>query len=275
MTKPTAAERLDPARRLTLTERVGWWLGDLFARRLHRVGWLWSYGPMGIVLWLGLGRRVVVHGGEVLRGLARDASLVFVVNHRSFFDMFCLVHVLRRAGVRHELLFPVRSEFFYDHPLGPPLNLLVSGMSMFPPIFRSGRKRALNERSLERCVAELRRPGAALGFHPEGTRGRGSDAFALLPARPGIGRIVLAAPHARVLPVFVLGLGDVFFAELWRNWCSPARYPVHVCFGLDVYLDDLRTRPRAAASAQAAERCRQAIAAAAQPLRAAISISSC
>ena len=225
---------------------------------------------MGFLLWLGLCRRIRLHGGEELAGVPRDASLVFVVNHRSFFDLFGLVFVLRRIGLRQRLLFPVRSEFFYDHPLGPLLNLLVSGMSMFPPVFRSGRKRALNERSLERCIAELARPGTAIGFHPEGTRGRGPDPFALLPPRPGIGRIVLGAPGARVVPVFVLGLGNSLLAELWRNWRSPSRHPVHVSFGHDVELGDLRGRPTGVGFARAAERCVGAIAAAALPVRVAM-----
>ena len=133
-----ASERSDPSSLLTRTERFGWWLGDVFARHLRLVAWAWSYAPMGVLLWLGLSRRVRLHGSEVLRAVPGDASLVFVVNHRSFFDLFCLVWVLRRAGVRQRLLFPVRSEFFYDHPLGPLLNLLVSGMSMFPPSSDTG-----------------------------------------------------------------------------------------------------------------------------------------
>jgi 1-acyl-sn-glycerol-3-phosphate acyltransferase len=230
---------------------------------------MWSYAPMGVLLWLGLGRRLRIHGEERLRGPSRDASVLFVVNHRSFFDLYCLTFVLRRAGVRQRLLFPVRSEFFYDHPLGPLLNLLVSGMSMFPPIFRYGRKRALNARSLDRCLAELSRPGTAIGFHPEGTRGRGPDAFSLLPPHAGIGRLVLDAPYARVVPVFVLGLGNSVLAELWRNWRRPALHTVHVSFGPDLGFDDLRGYPPAAASALAAERCMDAIHRAAAPVRAA------
>jgi 1-acyl-sn-glycerol-3-phosphate acyltransferase len=255
---------------LTRTERLGWWLGDLFARRLTLAAWAWSYAPMGVVLWLAFGRRVRLHGGAALATLPREACVVFVANHRSFFDLFALVFVLRRAGVRQRLLFPVRSEFYYDHPLGLLLNLLVAAMSMFPPVFRHGRKRAWNERSLERCVAELRRPGAALGFHPEGTRGKGPDPFALQPARAGIGRIVLAAEGVRVIPVFLLGIGNSVWTELRSNWLSPARHPLHVSFGPDVNLADLRGMSRPAAAGQAAERCLAAIADAALPVKAAI-----
>ena len=264
----TTSGRADPATLLTRTERLAWWLGDVCARHLGLVAWGWSYAPMGILLWLGLGRRVRLHGGEALRGVTRNASLVFVVNHRSFFDLFGLVWVLRRAGVRQRLLFPVRSEFFYDHPLGPLLNLLVSGMSMFPPLFRQGRKRAMNERSLQRCIAELRRPGTALGFHPEGTRGQGPDAFSLLPTRPGVGRVVLGVPGVRVVPVFVLGLTNSVLIEVWRNWRSPSEHPIHFSFGPDVSLDDLRDGPPGTASGRAAERCRAAIAEAARPVKA-------
>lgn len=81
--------------------------------------------------------------------------------------------------------------------------------------------------------------------------------------------MALAAPGARVLPVFVLGLGNSVLAELRHNWAAPARHPVHVSFGPDVRLDDLRERPPREAVARAAERCLAAIATAAEPVRAA------
>ena len=66
-----ACRERDTAPRLTRTERLGWWLGDLFARRLALAAWAWSYAPMGVVLWLAFGRRVRLHGGATLASLPR------------------------------------------------------------------------------------------------------------------------------------------------------------------------------------------------------------
>src|SRR4029077_7539174 len=104
--------------------------------------------------------------------------------------------------------FPVRAEFFYDHPLGLLLNVALTGMAMFPPVFRHGRRRALNAWSRARCARELARPRTAVGVHPEGRRNKDGGPFEMLPAMPGAGRIALAAPGAPVVPVFIHGLGN-------------------------------------------------------------------
>ncbi len=81
---------------------------------------------------------------------------------------------------------------------------------------------------------------------------------------------MLGAPGVRVVPVFLLGLGNSVLAEVWRNWRSASEHPVDVSFGPDVSFDDLREGRPGAASARAAERCLAAIAEAAVPVRAAV-----
>jgi 1-acyl-sn-glycerol-3-phosphate acyltransferase len=247
-------------RLLSPLERAALRLGDLFARRLRLLPLLSSLLFMGPLILLLVARRLHVLGAEGLRELPRDASVVLVANHRSYFDFFVVVPIVRARALRgFRFYFPVRSEFFYDHPIGLLVNLVVAAMSMFPPIFRRGAKRRLNRWGLDRAVALLARPRTGLGLHPEGTRGRGSDPFDLLPARPGVGRVVLEAARAHVVPVFILGLGNSIVAELSRS-LSPRRHPLLVAFGREVDLGDLRAGERTpSAEREAAERCRAAI----------------
>jgi 1-acyl-sn-glycerol-3-phosphate acyltransferase len=254
---------------LSRTERAGLLLAEVCARRLPWLSVAVSFFPMGALIWLGIGRRLRLRGIEHARALRGGGSWLLVANHRSFFDFFTVVAALRfRAAYRGRLSFPVRSEFFYDRPLGVLVNLLAAGMSMYPPVFRSGRKRALNPWSLARCAEELARPSTAVGLHPEGTRGKGADPFELLAARSGPGRVALAAPHARVVPVFVLGLGDSILAEIGKNLFGPARHPVWMSFGREIELADLREARAPHAARRIAERCRAAIMALGECVRA-------
>jgi len=250
-------------RLLSPTERLALRLADLFARRLRLLPLLSSLLFMGPFIWLLAARRLRVSGSEELQRLPADCSVVLVANHRSYFDFFLVVPVVRLRGHRwFRFYFPVRADFFYDHPVGVLVNMVGAAMSMFPPIFRRGEKRRLNRWSLLRCAELLARPGTGLGLHPEGTRSRGADPFALLPARPGVGRVVLAAAGVPVIPVFVHGLGNSVALEFARCLFSPRRHPLYVAFGPEVGLADLRERGSTPATErEAAERCLSAIAA--------------
>src|SRR5271154_3014700 len=90
---------------------------------------------MAAMIWSCGGRRIRVSGLEHLAGFSNDDSLLFVANHRSFFDFYVLSAVLYwHTTLPRRMFFPVRSTFFYDHPLGPIVNAAMSGMRMFPPI---------------------------------------------------------------------------------------------------------------------------------------------
>lgn len=254
-------------RLLTRTERTGFLLGAFICRHWPGASRAWSV-VLCPLLWLAFGRRLRVFGLEHLRGVRPSDPVVLTANHRSFFDFYVTALVIRwRARWPHRLLFPVRAPFLYDHPLGVALNFLVSGMSMFPPIFRDRRGRSLNEMSLGLCATELRRPGTLIGVHPEGTRNRGPDPFSLLPVHRGVGRLVLSVPGTRAFPEFVSGLGQRIGVEIWRNWTAPGRHPVDVRFGPEIDLADLRRSPEgtlpedpgASAERSAVERCRAAI----------------
>jgi 1-acyl-sn-glycerol-3-phosphate acyltransferase len=78
------------------------------------------------------------HHVERLPPLPPEESYIVVCNHRSIFDMFLVISELVRRGiVRQRILFPVKSEFFYDNALGMLVNGMCSFFAMYPPIFRS------------------------------------------------------------------------------------------------------------------------------------------
>jgi 1-acyl-sn-glycerol-3-phosphate acyltransferase len=182
-----------------------------------------------------------VHGAERLPELSPEQSFICVANHRSFFDLYVVTAYLVRRGLRHRIVFPVRSHFWYDRPLGLAINGVASFFAMYPPIFRERKKLILNGASLDEMVWLLRQGGTFLGFHPEGTRKKDDDPYTLLPAHRGIGRIVQQA-RVTVLPVFVNGLTNELFAQIVGSLrrTSP---PILIVFGDPIDFSDLYDRP--------------------------------
>ena len=147
-----------------------------------------------------------VHGLDRLPEFDANQSYVIVSNHRSFFDLYVITAFLvKRNMLPHRILFPVRSNFFYDHPLGFVVNGLMSFFAMYPPVFRERKRAALNLDGIEEIARILRQGGAFVGLHPEGARNKTDDPYALLPAQSGVGRIIHRA-RVPVLPVFINGL---------------------------------------------------------------------
>ena len=199
---------------------------------LYRVLNLWQQFVLEPLIWvLLLRRRLRVHGLERLAGVPGDAPILVLANHRSFFDLFIVGWVLlNRTGSRRRIVFPVRANFFYEHPLGVAINLLLAGGAMFPPFFRSEKQRGFNDHALEILQQRLRTPGDLVGFHPEGTRNQGPDPYTLLPAKPGAGVLALKArPEVTVVPVFIHGLSNHLFSEMWKN--LRGQHPIHLVFG--------------------------------------------
>jgi 1-acyl-sn-glycerol-3-phosphate acyltransferase len=231
---------------LTATERFNYRVGDLFSRRISWVGTLVTRGFGRWVVWIFGGRRFVVTGQEHLDRLSPSDRLLVVANHRSFFDFYVVACVLwLRSRAPHRIVMPVRSVFFYDTIVGPLVNLVMSGYSMFPPILRDRQRGAVfNRFSQDRIVEELDRPGTLMGMHPEGRRNKGDDPYTFLPARPGTGRLLRkAAPGAVVLPVFVTGMSNSAPTELARNWFAARRWPIDLVFGAPVDVSDLLELP--------------------------------
>jgi 1-acyl-sn-glycerol-3-phosphate acyltransferase len=258
--RPTP-EQLAP---LTRFERAAFRIADVLAApKLTPLSANWNSVVMGALIYSCGSRRFDIHGLENLAQYGKKDSILLVANHRSFFDFFTITALLYwRTNLTKRIFFPVRQNFFYDHPLGPAVNFAMSGMRMFPPVMRDKEKKAFNTYSVARCIEELNRTdvGTVLGIHPEGTRNKGDDPYAFLPAQPGVGRVALGATRAHVIPVFVLGMGQSIPGEWRMNWLAPDEHPVDVYFGKPIDFSDLRPKANMVTTQKrAADRCLDAI----------------
>jgi 1-acyl-sn-glycerol-3-phosphate acyltransferase len=271
--RPTS-EQLAP---LTPLERAAFEIADFFARpALTPLSATWNSAFMGGLIYSCGSRRFNVVGLENLAPFGKKDSVLLVANHRSFFDFFTITALCYwRTNLTKRIFFPVRQSFFYDHPAGPLINAIMSGMRMFPPVMRDKDKRAFNNFVIQRCIAELNREdiGTVLGIHPEGTRNKGDDPYSFLPAQPGVGRVALGATRANVIPVFVLGMGQSIAGEMKMNALAPGAHPVDVYFGAPIDFSDLRPKARMlTAQKRAADRCLDAIKALAERQRRAAAV---
>ena len=170
----------------------GKWLQNQF---LRGVSYVWVRAVIA--------NRVLVEGLDDIMALRPDTGVMLVSNHRSFFDQYVMLLGCYMGPVpwSKRLFFPVRSNFFYDQPLGVVVNAAVAGGAMYPPIYRQSERRALNDDALDRMVDLVRQRGNVLGMHPEGTRGKGDNPYKFLPAQPGVGKLALLA-QPMVIPAF-------------------------------------------------------------------------
>jgi 1-acyl-sn-glycerol-3-phosphate acyltransferase len=247
---------------LTRVERWSYRFGDLASCHSDVVAVV-NDSIMRVMIGLCGGRRLRMHGLSHLARFGASDSLILVANHRSFFDFYIVsATMFWHTDLPRRMFFPVRGTFFYDHPLGPFVNAAMSGMRMFPPILRERERGAWNLFSVARCAAELSVPGTIMGLHPEGTRNKGDDPYTLLPAQSGVGKIVLDAKQAHVIPIFVHGLSNAMGRELAYNWGrAPSEHPIDVVFGPEVDLGELRARrTRAVDHKRAANLCLDAVA---------------
>ena len=215
----------------------GKWLQTRF---LRGVSYVWVRA--------GIAHRILVEGLDDLMALRPETGVMLVSNHRSFFDQYCMLLACYLGPVpwAKRLYFPVRSNFFYDRPLGILVNAAVAGGAMYPPIYRQTERRALNDESLDRMVDIVRAPGNVLGMHPEGTRGKGPDPYTFLPAQPGVGKLALVAKPV-VIPAFIHGLGNSALDDIRANFSRDARgaRSIVLVFGQPIDYSDLQAeKPR-------------------------------
>jgi 1-acyl-sn-glycerol-3-phosphate acyltransferase len=170
-----------------------------------------------------------VHGLERVPQLRPQDSVICVANHRSFFDLYLISSYLVKRGMTQRLMFPVRSQFFYDKRLGFVVNGAVSFFAMYPPVFRERERAALNLATLDETARLLKQGGAFVGLHPEGQRNKGDDPYSLLPAQSGVGRVIHDA-KVMVLPVFVNGLINDFTKQISTNFTRSGT-PIIAVFG--------------------------------------------
>lgn len=210
--------------------------------------------------WIHAATRNLLHvrGWERLPDLSGPESILIVANHRSFFDLYVITAELVRRGLKKRIVFPVRSQFFYDSPFGLVVNFWMSFLAMYPPLFRDRKKAALNLHSLEELGFLLHRGDVFVGIHPEGTRKRDDDPYSFLPAQPGVGRIIYQS-RVQVVPVFIHGLGNNILQQIRQNF-SRKGTPIHVVFGEPLSFNELldqKASPRL--YRQISERCMEAI----------------
>ncbi|MCB9585886.1 MAG: 1-acyl-sn-glycerol-3-phosphate acyltransferase [Polyangiaceae bacterium] len=199
-----------------------------------------------------------LHGIDRVPRLAPHESVICVANHRSFFDLYIVTANLVRQGLEQRIIFPVRSEFFYDKPLGFVVNGAMSFFAMYPPIFRERSRAALNLASLDELAYRLSRGGTFVGIHPEGTRKKDDDPYTFLPAQSGVGRVIHKA-KVRVLPVFINGLINDIALQVKSNFDGTGA-PINIVFGEPLDVDDLLAKPGSPKTYKAiAERCLEAI----------------
>lgn len=250
---------------LTRIEKLALRFGEL-ANEDRRGKWLQNRFLRGVsYVWVraALANRMLVEGLEDLMTLTPDTGVMLVSNHRSFFDQYAMLLACFMGPVpwsRH-LYFPVRSNFFYDQPLGIVVNAAIAAGAMYPPIYRQAERRALNDDALDRMVDIVKQRGNVLGMHPEGTRGKGDDPYKFLPAQPGVGKLALIA-QPTVVPAFTLGLGNDIVADIRSNFSKDARRSAAVIsvFGRPVDYSDLAAeKPRPTLYKKAADRFMAAI----------------
>jgi 1-acyl-sn-glycerol-3-phosphate acyltransferase len=201
-----------------------------------------------------------VHGIDRVPPWDPAGSVILVANHRSFFDLYVTTAGLVSRGLPHRILFPVRSAFFYDHPLGPVVNGVMSFFAMYPPVFRERKRAALNLASLDELATLLRRGGFFVGLHPEGARKKDDDPYTFLPAQSGVGRVIRKA-GVPVIPVFVNGLGNDLVEQV-RGGLTGRGRTIHIVFGAPIDFGALARAPASPRTyRQVAEKCLDAIAA--------------
>lgn len=179
--------------------------------------------------------RLQLHGADPLRALSPPRGVLLIGNHRTFWDMYIATSAIATLNdFARKFYYPVRSRFFYTHPLGFLVNLAVSGGSMWPPMASGFDRTGRSAASLQRLARVLDTPRTLAGIHPEGTRSHGPDPLELLPAKGGAGRLVLDChPDVVVIPYFLCGVTNDFVREVIRNFSRPEHRgpPIQIAFG--------------------------------------------
>jgi len=181
-----------------------------------------------------------VHGLDRLPKFEPGQSYILIANHRSFFDLYVVFGDLVHRGLQHRIVFPVRSKFFYDNPLGLLVNGVMSFFAMYPPLFRDRKKALMNPLALEELAFLLRRGGMFAGIHPEGTRKRDDDPYTFLPAQRGVGKVIQDS-RVPVIPVFINGLINDLPKQVSSNFDRTGQ-DIFVVFGKPVDFGDLLDR---------------------------------
>lgn len=162
---------------------------------------------------------------EYIKDLDAPHGIIVAANHRSFFDLYvCSSWLITQAPhLIRRLYCPVRTDFFYTKPVGFFMNFILSGGSMWPPVFRDEERRHLNRIGFAQLATVIKR-GSFVGIHPEGKRSKDDDPYTLLPPKPGLGLLMQTChPDTLVVPYYTLGLENSLAALIRRNFRPPGQ----------------------------------------------------
>ncbi len=187
-------------------------------------------------------RQLEVTGWEHVERADHARPLLLLANHRTVLDFFVVSALFyQRARWMQAMHFPVRSRHCYENVGGVMINQAAACWSAFPPFFRRPDAAVADQWALDLLVAWCKEgPGRVVGFHPEGTRHRDpDDPWSLLPAQPGVGKLVHAA-DPQAIPVFITGLQNHVGHQMRAAW---RRVPVRVRFGAPYDFSPFRALP--------------------------------
>lgn len=217
---------------LSPVERFSYRCADYCNQRLKEPLIWWNRTFMFSLIWIGLSQRLFLHGLKNIESLNEQSRVVIAANHRTFFDFFVITWITYTfTNLPKRIYFPVRSKFFYDTIIGTILNFFMGGFAMFPPILREKKKRIFNRYSIGRLIEEADTHPLTIGIHPEGTRNKSSDIFSLLPAKPGVGEILIGSQKISMIPMYIVGPTNNLLLDFWRNWMDPKSFPIHIYIG--------------------------------------------
>ena len=130
--RPTR-EQLAP---LTPFERAAFEIADFFARpALTPLSAAWNSAFMGGLIYSCGSRRFNVKGLDNLAPFGKKDRVLLVANHRSFFDFFTIsAFCYWRTNLTKRIFFPVRQNFFYDHPNYRSLALTALAVFALTPL---------------------------------------------------------------------------------------------------------------------------------------------
>jgi 1-acyl-sn-glycerol-3-phosphate acyltransferase len=172
-------------------------------------------------------------------------SVIVCGNHRSYLDPFAMaVRAMPHMPKGTRYIAPARTEGLFDKPWGIFLNMLLTGMNMYPPVVRSSRGSIWGKQVIEILTKLLLEGNAALFIHPEGGRNKGKDPYDLLNAKPGLGKIIHAT-RAEVFPVFQQGFPNTPRGMLRANFRRGAASKplVHAVMGEKIDFSAERAQP--------------------------------
>ncbi len=183
------------------------------------------------------------HHFERLQKGNYDNGVLVCANHRNYVDNIALaIRSMKHIPYDVRLLAPARTEGLFDKPWGIFLNLFGTFMSMYPPVVRNSRGAMWGKRVIEILIDLLNRGRATVFIHPEGGRNKGNDPYDLLPAKPGLGKIIHQT-KADVFPVFLQGFPRSPKAMFRANHQRGARPLVHAVMGEPIDFSAERAMP--------------------------------